>query len=289
MTPETRTRVVTEIRVTPELAERFLENNYYKQRSIKTNKVKEFARDIKEGRWNEVIFNPIKFTRDGELIDGQHRLAAIVDSGVPIWIGVQEDLTEYDFNFIDIGSKRIASDFIKQEKNSKNLAAVARMAYATKNGNANLSGILHGFLSTSPKEFVSVPCITKEAEDSIVKQSSEEGCHIRKIIKCGAPSIYGYGIWVLKWLFGSAKLIDDYIEDFTTITPSQSTAVIIAYIKNSAISGKKLTIDEQLALFLYGYECFITGKKLKVYQPNNGALKRFELLINVQRKEEVSR
>lgn len=284
--PEVKFRVVEIIKVTPELAKEFLGRNYAGQRIVKNPKVKEFARDMKEGRWDENIWNPIRFTTDGTLIDGQYRLNAVIESGCTIWMGIQRNLSTEDFKFIDLGSKRTASDFLRSEKNRKNLAAVARMAYATKHGDSSLSGVIHGYISTSPREYVSNPCITNEAENALVKEASDTGCRIRSVLKCGASSIYGFGVWLLKWLSAPNFLEEDvegYVNDLVSITPTQSTAVIVSWLKNSIISGKKVTIDDQLALFLYGYECYIAKRDLKVYQPKNGALKKYDGLIKEAR------
>ena len=286
--PEMRMATMMQMRITPEIAKDYLKNNYSGQRVIKTPIVHKFARDMKEGRWNEEICDPIQFTGNGTLINGQHRLKAVIESGSSIWMWIQTGLKEEDFKNIDLGAKRNASDFMRGKKNSKNLSAVARYAYATKHGDASLAGIIHGYMSITPREYVSDTCILLESENPLVDEASAEGLLIRRAIKCGAGSIFGYGIWLLKWLadpFAEAETkIDDYVNDLISLSPTQSTAVIVAWFKNSLISGKKVSIDDQLALFLYGYECFVANRKLKVYQPKNGVLKKYDALIKETRE-----
>jgi hypothetical protein len=68
--------------ITPEMAKKYLEKNA-DNRKIRKTTVATYANDMKNGRW-ELTHQGIAFNDQGELVDGQHRLAAIVDSGVSI-------------------------------------------------------------------------------------------------------------------------------------------------------------------------------------------------------------
>ncbi len=292
MIPEVRTRQVLEMKITPELAHQLLSTNYEFQRIRKDQRVRAMALDMKEGRWNEEIWQPIRFTKDGVLIDGQHRLSAVIESGCSIWMGVQNDLSIKDFEFIDLGAKRTAADFMRDEKNAKILAAVSRMTYATAHGRASITSVLHGYISTSPKTIVSDPCVMDESKRAEVKTACNEGCSIRRVMKCGAASIFGYGIWLLRWANETnlpGKSASDYVADWVSITPSQSTAVVKEWMRNSILSGRKVSLEDQLTLFLYGYDAFSENKMIKIYQPKNGALKKYEALIGLKRSMEVNK
>ncbi len=66
--------------ITPELAEQWLERNV-RNRPMSENTVIAYGLDMLEGRWQH-DGAPIRFDTDGNLIDGQHRLKACIDSGV---------------------------------------------------------------------------------------------------------------------------------------------------------------------------------------------------------------
>jgi hypothetical protein len=81
------------ILVTPELAARWLEQNTH-NRHIYKSVVDSYARDMKMGMW--VVNNQgIGFDDDGMLLDGQHRLLAVIQSGTPTKIlvifGIDKD------------------------------------------------------------------------------------------------------------------------------------------------------------------------------------------------------
>ena len=76
--------------ITPEQASEWLEQNTH-NRKLRTHQVAAMVRDIQAGNW-KWNGDSIKFAKDGTLLDGQHRLHAIVESGQPIEMLVIEGL-----------------------------------------------------------------------------------------------------------------------------------------------------------------------------------------------------
>lgn len=74
---ETKTELIT-----PEKAEKYLNMNKG-NRSLRVGVVEKYAYDMKTGNWTECVV-PITFYEDGDIADGQHRLYAIVESGVAV-------------------------------------------------------------------------------------------------------------------------------------------------------------------------------------------------------------
>jgi hypothetical protein len=68
--------------VTPEMAQQWLDNGG-KNRKLSKLHVNRLAQEIVKGRW---VFNgqTISFSAEGKLLDGQHRLNAVIQSGVTI-------------------------------------------------------------------------------------------------------------------------------------------------------------------------------------------------------------
>lgn len=86
------TGIKTEIRViTPELAKKWLAHNAEKNRTVSRRTVEAYAREMKAGRW-QVTHQSIAFNEKGELIDGQHRLTAIVEADVSVKMPVTTGL-----------------------------------------------------------------------------------------------------------------------------------------------------------------------------------------------------
>lgn len=95
-------------RVTPEIAAQYLANNEG-NRNIRTTRVKELSSIISRGEWM-VTHQGIAFSRDGRLLDGQHRLLACIDSESPIDIMVTRNLDPSSFKALDLHGKRSFAD-----------------------------------------------------------------------------------------------------------------------------------------------------------------------------------
>jgi hypothetical protein len=94
-----------QVLVTPELASKWLAQNTVSNRRVSIRTVDAYAVEMKAGRWL-LTHQGIAFNRTGELVDGQHRLHAIVAAGVPIEMMVSTGLPiEYN-SPIDQGYNR---------------------------------------------------------------------------------------------------------------------------------------------------------------------------------------
>lgn len=123
--------------VTPEIAREWLDRTRI-NRPLRADQVDAHVRDMKGGRWRPVG-DPVRFDKDERLIDGQHRLTAIVKSGVDITFAVVRGLEPDDQLVIDTGVKRRAADqLILEGKTGKSysvrVTSVARQLFAIDQG-----------------------------------------------------------------------------------------------------------------------------------------------------------
>ncbi len=112
--------------VSPAIAAEWLALNTH-NRHPRRNVVMAYAADMGGGHWQ---FNgdAIRFAADGALLDGQHRLQAIIEADVVLPLLIVRGLTRSAQETVDGGAKRMFSDVLKLrgEANSTNLAAVIR-------------------------------------------------------------------------------------------------------------------------------------------------------------------
>lgn len=126
--------------ITPELAEAML---YYNNRNrpVKTGKVEQYKTQMLEGKWKTTRV-PIIFSTQ-RIIDGQHRLMAIIESGVTITADIVFGAPDESFAYIDIGAKRSTSDIfaINGVVNSVKLSAMARIIWQyDRGGRGSITG-----------------------------------------------------------------------------------------------------------------------------------------------------
>ena len=98
---------VSVVCITPQLAADMLQRNTL-NRAITNIHVKRLSQEMLEGRW-KLNGDSIRFSGD-RLIDGQHRLWAVVESGITIESLVVDGLEDGVFDTIDIGKNRSHAD-----------------------------------------------------------------------------------------------------------------------------------------------------------------------------------
>ena len=84
-------------------------NSQMTNRKLNARRVKALAADMLAGRWIDGA-SMICFDDQGHLIDGQHRLSAVVVSDTPQLFHVMTGLTRYAQVVIDTGRSRTAAD-----------------------------------------------------------------------------------------------------------------------------------------------------------------------------------
>jgi hypothetical protein len=96
-------------KITPAQAARWLELNTGNRRIRKTL-VAYLATEIISGEWQEELEPPISFSTLGRLIDGQHRLMAIIKANQSVWTRVRMGVDDKLFKYFDTGISRTLED-----------------------------------------------------------------------------------------------------------------------------------------------------------------------------------
>ena len=90
--------------ITPEKAKEYLENQF-RNRSLRPTKIRDYVRQMKENKWL-VNGEPIIFDKSGRLIDGQHRLNAVIEANTPQTFDVRRNVDAAAAASIDTGASR---------------------------------------------------------------------------------------------------------------------------------------------------------------------------------------
>lgn len=99
--------------ITPDVAKRYLSHNTSNYRNLNVQKVKKYATDMKHGAWEE-NGESISFSKSGRLLNGQHRLEAIIESNTPVTMVVVRDV-ENVVDIFDVGAKRTDAQIARSE------------------------------------------------------------------------------------------------------------------------------------------------------------------------------
>jgi len=123
-------------KVNPTKATEWLNRNHPKNRKLSKTTSMVYGLDMLDGTFH-LTHQPIAFDVDGYLIDGQHRLAAVVESGCPQEFVVARGVAREVIKYTDRGRKRSTADRLYMEGADRHrslMAGVARNILQLENG-----------------------------------------------------------------------------------------------------------------------------------------------------------
>lgn len=112
-------------RLSPKSAKALLEANT-RNRNLRKARVSAFAEAMRRGEW-ELNGESVKVARDGTLLDGQHRLQAVVEAEKSIDVLVVRDLPAAAQDTVDTGRRRRLADILMVEGYSDASALAAAL------------------------------------------------------------------------------------------------------------------------------------------------------------------
>src|SRR3954454_22072526 len=120
-------------KISPQRAAEMLAANT-SNRPLSKATVRSFAEAMRRGDWL-VSHQGIAFDTGGGLVDGQHRLGAVVEADLPVELSVFTDVEPDTFDVLDTGKRRNAADVlaIEGEKSTTLLAAMVRTVWLYHN------------------------------------------------------------------------------------------------------------------------------------------------------------
>ena len=107
--PNTTGAVVSVERITPEAAKRYLDLNIACNRKISESSIDRLAAQMRADEW-KLSTDAIGFDVDGYLINGQHRMSAVIKTGMPQEFVVVRNLPTKNTKVLDIGRRRMIHD-----------------------------------------------------------------------------------------------------------------------------------------------------------------------------------
>jgi hypothetical protein len=106
-----------------------------RNRTLRQHRVNRYAEQMTRGQWKETG-DPIRFSVTGQLLDGQHRLAAIIAADVTLKAIVIRDVSDDVFPVLDSGLSRTPADTLGSghEKSASHKAAAIRQLLVVELG-----------------------------------------------------------------------------------------------------------------------------------------------------------
>ena len=224
------------VTITPEYAQRLLDSMPDYQRRPSKLAVTGYACDMLDGNWNPNTGEPIKINRQRQMVDGQHRCLAVIESGVPIKATLAIGVDDEAYKVIDSGRKRSIADALGIS-HGKDVGAVSK-AIVMLTGFYPLSRILSngGGAADWMRTPVTRPMITRTATalsseiEEIVALSILLKNSIRKNIF--ASSITCLAAYAYEKL-GSLNELSEFCEDMSR--PAEERSPICSMAREALI------------------------------------------------------
>ena len=261
--------------INPEMAIQLLTRNH-RNRPMRQWHILDLASQMEKGQWME-NGESIKISKDGVLLDGQHRLAAVAKSKTEQRMLIIDGLDDEVFSTIDSSGGRSAGDvlFISGVKHAYPIASIVRMYLKMKeeypvNGVKSAAKIrisnvdvLNGYY-TMPDFFQSI------------FETSNMLHHKQKVLKQSEIGAY------MAYLIIQKKHKQDKVEPFfMMLLDGKTDCMAIDLFRNKVIDAGlrnlKLNREFKRAILIKAWNAYITGKQVKVlsYNPNKESFPEF--------------
>lgn len=248
--------------ITPDVAEEMLAANIG-NRKIREEAVDLYARDMAEGRWR-LTGDALRFATDGSLLDGQHRLTAIVKAGVPVETFVFRNVPVAAKPAIDTGVKRTVADYLSWagESDPFILASSVRLAIGIeRNGGSAMARRV----IVSPEEVYQY-C---EAHPKLRDAARVSGK--LKTIKL-TPAVRAYCFWRLAEV-DEEKAYEFYyaLAEREGLYRGDPRHVLARRLEQSKLSRQRLSAVVQVSLVFRAWNAWRKGEQLAFLRVNSSA------------------
>jgi Ca2+-binding EF-hand superfamily protein len=244
--------------ITPELAKQLLEKNT-SNRKLSLPHVRDYSNQMKSGKW-KVNGDTIRLSKNNVLLDGQHKLHAIIRSGVSVELVMVTDLEDDVFDTIDTGKSRNASDILSiyGSKNSTTLAAGVKKYLLLINGYKSISTIGISDTKISNSDILDEFKSNEELYKTLFSCGSEFYNHNYKTLSRSEYIAY--------YRFFQSKYTDETIEKFfdAYLQKEGVAGLLFEKLLNDKVSKKSMLDSEKQKLIVKAFVYFAKNKTLNL-------------------------
>lgn len=281
-----------QILLTPELAQKFLENNFVGNRNIRPTRVHAIASDILEGRWNPNYsrYDTLKFTNDNILINGQHRCKAVIEANTPVLIWVEYGVPIEDYAGLDDVSPRTTADCLIGISNAKNVATLAKVACAVEDGSAGLYSAVNGIMEYLPKHEQ-----IKVTKRQMLEKVEAENDYLQKIIRYGQNAArylgkkrnpISFALFVIDYV-GNGCLLHEFVEECGKVAPTSDAIIASRSYMTQRIMSKSFNATSQwtMGCIFCAYDHFVEDTEIGAFNKVDLYFKKYDALVTKTRNE----
>ena len=244
--------------ITKSIAEQMLKRNFNNRR-ITDSHVEFLSQQMIKGQW---LFDgqPIRFTTDGRLLDGQHRLSAVVKSDTSQQFLIVTGIESNAFKVMDTGRVRNAGDVLSIEGVSSytNVAATIKSILNHKSGLNSKGGESHKTTNTDILNFFN----DNKSIEQMVVDNTKLYISFNRVLPLSIISS-------MMFLMNEKNAV--YSESFwkkvcngTGLEDGSPIKALRDKLINDKLSKTKMTIRDKRAVIIKAWNFYRLDKKIKL-------------------------
>ena len=274
------TNLISEVcTITPEMAGVYLQNCSRDNRAINRNRVLFYAKQMKDGQW-QLNGETIIFSDKNILLNGYHRMNAVVEAGIPVQFLVVRNVNEESFKTIDTGKPRSVGDVYKMANilNATCVAAVVRRYMLLNKGSKVITSASHSSCDSLKISNTDMLATYYTAPETF-QEFNNYACCLKKKYNLFPQSDLGGVMSYLHLSHGYDKsLIYDFfnvlyqynVEDENPRKDFFPCKNLRERIVQAALKNQKLSQRYRQMLLAKAWSCWVANKDLKILKINDG-------------------
>jgi len=224
-------------------------------RHVSAYTVERYAADMRAGRWRDTG-DTVKIDLRGRLVDGQHRLRAVVAAGVTVRLAVLHGVDPRAMLAVDVGKRRSYGDILALRgiAHATVVAGIVRWVWLYLSGMAGMNiTVSHGEADAVLHKFPDILTAAKTAR-------SLRG----DVASLLPPSVVGF----LLWAYGRAHdeagtaAVTDLIRA-TNLVETDPLRLLRSRLENDLLAQRKTPILTKLALTVKAINLRLAGATAK--------------------------
>lgn len=259
--------------ITPAIAEAFL-NTMKHNRKLSTRNVTNLAEQMKTGLW-KYDESPIRFNEEGNLIDGQHRMWALIEAEYSAEFLVLTGIEQAAMATMDTGKRRSFSDILSLEDGDipqiTSVAAATQAAYRWENGGRG-SGLTAGGGTTSVPNAVLLEFFRDNRQRliDVTRLANSATKRVRGL----SQSTLALAYWVLEGIDAAdAVYFFDHLASGVGLNEGSPILALRGYLERATQGADlraKLPLDLGLALVIKAWNAYREGSPIRVMTYRRG-------------------
>lgn len=267
---KTKMPFVENVIVTPQMARKFLDS-MVGNRVPSKSRCAVYAADMRNGRW-ELNGETIKFDKYGRMIDGQHRMLAVIEADRPVWFTITRNIDPAAFVTLDSGQTRTTGQVfaIQHIKNSTTAGSIVLKVGELRTSKKITGGGKKAKMFGTNRDILEQ--YERDAEG--YGRAAEFAQAMYKKMRIYTPTFIGAVYYYLTHDMGyGASVVEDFFTCVHTIGTThikQADKLKEHLIKKQLVTGTKLSVEYAFAVTAKCWNKYVNGETIKVlnYAPD---------------------